>query len=351
MTRVDQYVHTFRSRDAVSDEARLFRDRLRGRGFRASIVAVDADPAVAHEVEPFEPRGPVLADAAIYHHATVADVGARLARWNGRKALLYHGVTPAGLFRPYQPAFARLLEDGSAVLRRIVPRFPVLLADSAFGAGELRALAGVEVGVLPFCLDERRFAASPERAERAEPGARWLSVGRLSPNKGLLELVAAFAAYVHVDPAATLTLVGAYAATDPYYWAVRAAIDRAGVFGRVRITGSVDDAELVRWYTESDVYVCLSEHEGFCVPLVEAMHFDLPVVAAARTAIPETLGGAGVLLHDAGAAVVAAVVADVMNDRDRREAVVAAQRARCAAFEPELTLGAFDRMIDALIAI
>ncbi len=349
--RVDQYVQTFRARDAVSDEARLFRDRLRERGFAATIYAAGADDAVAGDVEPYDPARPVGADAVLYHHATVADVGRRLARWAGRKALLYHGVTPPELMRPYQPLLAALLEEGRATLRAIAPRFAAHYADSAFGAGELRAIAGTAAEVLPFCLDARRFASGGvgRPAWPADGGTRWLTVGRVAPNKGLLALVAAFAAYGAANPAATLAIVGEASVTDPYFWAVRAAIDAAGLRGRVRMTGSVDDAALVRAYADADVYVCLSEHEGFCVPLVEAMRFDVPVVALARGAVPETLGGAGLLLGTAEPAGVAAAVDAVCRDYGRRTAILAGQRARAAIFAPERTLAAFDRAVDALL--
>ena len=167
--RVDQLLHTFRERDAVSDEARLFRDRLRERGFSSTIYAVNADPAVAAEVEMVDRRRPLRADALLYHHATVADLGVRAAAAGGRTALLYHGITPSPLVRPYQPAFADLLEEGARVLRRIAPRFGRRFADSRFGADEFRSLTGCEAEVLPFCLDGRRFAAAP--GERPPPAA------------------------------------------------------------------------------------------------------------------------------------------------------------------------------------
>ena len=352
MKRVDQYVHTFRARDAVSDEARVFRDRLRERGFVSSIVAIDAEAAVAHDVEIYDPRRSIASDAAFYHHATAADLGLRLARWHGRKALLYHGVTPPGLIRPYQPAFAALLDEGCAALRHIARHFSYRFADSRFGAGEVHALTGCEAGVLPFCLDTRRFAAaSGKRVARVwRDGVRWLTVGRIAPNKGLLALVAGFASYALNDRDATLTLVGAYASTDPYYWAVRRAIDAAGMYGRIRLTGAVDDARLVRWYETSDVYVCLSEHEGFCVPLIEAMHFDLPIVALARAAVPETLGaGVGVVIPESSPRAVAAAVASLGDDR--RRAVLRAQRVRRDDFAPARALAAFDQATEALLAV
>ncbi len=350
--RIDQYVQTFRARDAVSDEARLFRDHLRARGFAASIFAADAEAAVATEVEPFVTTRAPAADAIIYHHATLADVGRALTRWKGPKALLYHGVTPPQMIRPYEPLFADLLASGRRALRKIAPAFAFRFADSQFGADEFLALAGRSAEVFPFCLDGRRFSAPVvPRASRRGRGARWLSVGRIAPNKGLVELVWAFAAYIVHDPEATLTLVGAYAPVESYYWAVRAAVEAAGVFGRVRLSGSVDDASLASIYGTSDVYVCMSEHEGFCVPLVEAMLFDLPIVAVAAGAVPETLGGAGVLVQHADPARVARAVVDVLARDESVNEILAGQRRRLASLRPEVTLAAFDAIVDRLLTV
>ena len=352
--RVDQVVHTFREHDAVSDEARLFRDHLRARGFGSSIYAVNAERGVAGDVVPFDTRALAPADALLYHHATVADLGLRLAAYARPKALLYHGVTPPEYLRPYQPALARLLDDGRRALPRIARQFAHRFADSRYGAAELCALAGLNAGVLPFCIDERRFggaaAASVEASRARGDGVRWLSVGRIAPNKGVLAIVAAFGVYRRRDATATLTLAGAYSFADPYYWAVQRAIDASGVRDRVRLPGVVDDASLLQCYASSDVYVCLSEHEGFCVPLVEAMRFDLPVVALARAAVPETLGEAGIVVEQADPMLVAAVVAAVTSDEPLRERVLAAQRRRREAFRPATTLAVFDRAIDDLLA-
>ncbi len=332
----------------------MFAHRLRERGFASAIVAVNAEPARCAEVVPFEHVRTTRADAVVYHHATAADLGLAVARRPGRKALIYHGVTPPEFLRPYQPALAQIVAEGRRALPRIAPRFSLRFADSRFGANELRSLGGVDAGVLPFCIDARRFAASKNTRTPARRttgnGVRWLAVGRIAPNKGLLALVASFGAYVQRDPSALLTLAGAYSLADPYYWALQSAIDAAGVRNRVRLTGSIDDETLVEIYTSHDVYVCLSEHEGFCVPLVEAMMFGLPIVAAANAAVPETLGEAGIIFEHSDAFAVAAVVAELCADAVLYAKVVAAGERRLDAFRPEKTLAAFDRIIDGLLA-
>ena len=334
---------------------RLFAHRLRERGFDSAIVAANVESAVYAEVVPLEHVRRTRADAVVYHHATAADLGLALARRPGRKALVYHGITPPEYLLPYQPALAQIVDDGRLALPRIAPRFPLRYADSRYGANELRSLSGVDADVLPFCIDARRFATLPSTLSNTRRttgnGLRWLAVGRIAPNKGLLALVAAFRAYVQRDAKAMLTIAGAYSLADPYYWVLQSAIDAAGVRNRVRLTGSIDDVTLVQTYASHDIYVCLSEHEGFCVPLVEAMMFGLPIVAAPNSAVPETLGEAGIIVEHADAFAVAAVVAEVGGDAELHAKVVAAGQRRLDAFRPEKTLAAFDRVIDGLLAL
>ncbi len=159
-------------------------------------------------------------------------------------------------------------------------------------------------------------------------GGLWLFVGRLVPNKCQHDVVAAFAAYRRVfDAGARLVLVGGVSSAS-YAQAVRAQVEGLGLSGVVELVGSVSDAELVRWYGRASVFVCVSEHEGFCVPLVEAMAAGVPVVAFGAAAVPETVGAGGLVLGDKSPLVVAAAVDRVLGDGVVRERLVGAGRGR-----------------------
>jgi glycosyltransferase involved in cell wall biosynthesis len=150
--------------------------------------------------------------------------------------------------------------------------------------------------------------------------------------------VRAFAAYVRVHPDAQLVLAGAYRASDPFHLRLRFELDKLGIADSVVFTGSVTDGGLRALYESADIYVTLSEHEGFCVPVVEAMFFDVPVVASTAGALPETLGGAGLMVENgASAADIAALVNTVLSDERTRAALVDAQRRRREAFLPDAT--------------
>src|SRR5208283_4892741 len=176
-------------------------------------------------------------------------------------------------------------------------------------------------------------------------GTTWLFVGRVSPNKGLRPLIDAFETYLALDDNASLVILGKYDRDDRYYNELKTLLVERRIDPYVTFTGYVSESGVVGRYRSADVFVCLSEHEGFCVPLVEAMFFDVPIVAKALAAVPGTLEAAGLMLDaDADAAEVAAAVREMCTDDELRSRIITAQRERRRAFLPEQ----IDPLIDAL---
>src|SRR5262249_52808822 len=185
---------------------------------------------------------------------------------------------------------------------------------SQFNEAELVDAGFEHTAVAPFLIDLRTLDVEPDPAVKAAAGTTWLFVGRLAANKAQHDLVKAFAAYRQFhDADAHLVLVGG--GTDGEYGkTVTRFVHGLGLDDAVTITGQITHEALAAYFEIADVFVTVSEHEGFCVPLVEAMHHRVPIVAHAAAAIPETLGNAGVLLHEKDACTVAAVVQRVVSD-------------------------------------
>jgi glycosyltransferase involved in cell wall biosynthesis len=337
--RIDQVTPTFDSHDAISDEAVFVRDALRASGFASTIYSPLIGERSAAEADSYAPDCVRDADAVIYHFGIGSSVSTDIARLRNRRALWYHNITPAAYFRQYSPMMTHLLETGRAQLEAMLPLVDTLIADSAFNARELAELTNKAIDVVPFAIDFRRFDTLPDAGWMpVEEGVRWLVVGRIVPNKGLLRLVRAFAAYAAVHRDAQLILAGAYRASDPFHLHLRFEVDRLGLDARVVFAGSVTDGQLLALYESADIYVTLSEHEGFCVPIVEAMFFDVPVIASTAGAIPETLGAAGIMVEDdAEPWAIAALVEAVLTDDEVRCALLAAQLLRRQAFLPDST--------------
>jgi glycosyltransferase involved in cell wall biosynthesis len=165
------------------------------------------------------------------------------------------------------------------------------------------------------------------------PATTWLFVGRLAPNKAQHDLLKALSVYRRVfDPEARLRLVGG-SSSHAYATALVDFITALQLEDAVELCGEVTDAELAAHYRAADVFVSASDHEGFCIPLLEAMHHRLPIVAYGSSAIPETLGGAGLCLASKEPTVLAAAIHRVAHDRVLREALVAAGLRRLADFD------------------
>ncbi len=273
------------------------------------------------------------ADGLVLHYSVWSRVVDDALAASAPLAVCYHNVTPGDLLRPWNPALADACDRGRAALPRLAGRTAALIADSAFNARELAEAGLGEARVVPLLLD---LPVAPPVARPAGSPPAILTVGRIVPNKRVDDVLRAFALYRRRHaPDATLTLVG----SDEGFASYRAALEDLGArIGRegVRFTGRVPLAERDRLYDAADAYLCMSEHEGFCAPLVEALAHGVPVVARAAAAVPETLGGAGVTVAPPDLLPLAAeALAEVIGSPATREGLSAAGSRRLAELRRE----------------
>jgi len=349
--RVDQVLPTIEFGDAISNCALQLRRHLRESGYASDIWVDVRGDTVSREAAYFEPRAVAAADAILYHHSIGTELAERVAALDVPKALIYHNVTPAAFFADYRPALAYALDAGAASLKDIAESFDRVVAVSEYNAAGLRALGVSDVQTIPFMVDVARFEDAPQADALPGDGSamRWLFVGRIAPNKGLRKLIEVADAFRRCCGELMLTIVGRWEADDPYLRELRELIAELDLTENVRFAGVVSDALLAAHYRHAEVLVTLSEHEGFCVPVVEAMFFDLPVVALAAAALPETLGSAGLLIEpSADIAEIAAAIVCLRDDPGLRASIVAAQRARREAFLPARIWPHIDRLVEAL---
>lgn len=347
--RVDQVLQTLTYGDAISDYARSLRSHLQAQGYDSSIYARYIHPRVGAEARVLDEKSLAASDAVVYHHSISFNEMEMVLSSSVPKALVYHNITPAKFFHDYDPTFANLLENGRAQLSGLNETFVACGADSEYNAQELREAGFQNVKVVPVAVNFARFDVTPVPIF-AGNGTQWLFVGRISPNKGIRQLIEAFEAYLSVDRSACLVIVGAYSAADRYYQELVQMVVERGLDAHVTFAGVVDEATLTARYRDADLYVCLSEHEGFCVPLVEAMYFDVPIVARACTAVAETMGNAGVLIDaEADSFEIAALANAILTDERLREKIIDSQRSRRGAFLPERVFPIVDAFFAELV--
>jgi len=332
--------------DAITNAALEIRQVLR-RACRSDVFARYLDQRLAGDVLPLDryERRPSAhpEDDLLLFHASIGEpaVIRFVLERPERLVLLYHNISPPGPFLAYDPAFSGLLEGGRRDLARLRHRAAMALAVSEFNAAELVALGFRRVRVSPLVVDATRLrAVAPDPATTnhlaaAVHGPVLLFVGQLLPHKRPDFLIEAYHALVtYLRPDAHLVLVGT-SRLPQFSNALQQFVSELNL-ANAWITGAVPLEQLVAFYRRADVFVTASEHEGFCVPLVEAMAFDVPVVARACAAIPETLGGAGLLLPCEEEPLVMAEALDaLLGDDDLRTRLVSAGRRRSQDFDPE----------------
>jgi glycosyltransferase involved in cell wall biosynthesis len=334
--------------DAVTSSALQARDELRAAGVECDLYARYFDPRLEADVSPLVE---LPSDMAAVYHASIGEpeVYQALCEREGPLLLMYHNISPAAAFEPYDPAFARLLEVGRAELAGLAGRADVAFAASQYNAAELRELGYRDVRVAPLDVDHRRLLevdpdpGTVHHLDVAVEGPVVLFVGQLLPHKRPDFLIGAYHALATtLQPEAHLILVGV-GRLGPYREALQGLVSELNLTG-AWLTGEVTEAELAAFYRRADVFVTASEHEGFCAPLLEAMAFGVPVIARDFAAVPETLGSGGLLLPaDDSFLLMTEAIDAVLTDEGLRVRLTGAGRDRLAEFDTAragTTLGA-----------
>ena len=340
MRAIHQIVAGYAGGDAISNEARAMRALFRRWGYESQIYSERKRilPELRSEARDLVAgRGDFRPDDVVLLHLSIgSDVNDLFPQLPGRKALLYHNITPPEYFRGIQEQSASLLDRGRRQARALAGAAAVVMADSRFNAGEIAAMGHANPQVLPLVLDFSMLRSRPDRRvlrQYRDGLANILFVGRCAPNKKIEDLLNAFYYFQrYVQPASRLIHVGSHAGMEQYH-ALLLTRSRELQLKNVEFVGAVNQDELNAYYAVARAFLCLSDHEGFCIPLLEAMAHDVPVVAHAAGAVPETLDGAGVLVREKNYDLIAETLGRVSEDAPLRAALLRGQRERLARYE------------------
>jgi glycosyltransferase involved in cell wall biosynthesis len=356
VTAVHQFVPALLPRDATGDHTLALRDALRAQGWQSDIYVEAAHDELQHEATYFEEytRRSRPGDILVYQASTGSPVAEYLLDRPETLVLNYHNVTPASFYAAWEAHTAAKVTEARAQIAALAARSALGVAHSQFSADELAARGCPSTEVVPILVSVGDWSSNPDPAAtaalaaRADGGTVLLFVGRLSPNKGQEALIEVLWLYRRwYDAKARLLLVGP-AITGAYADALVDLATELGLGGAVIHGQHLTPAELAAWYGAADVFVCLSDHEGFCIPLLEAMQFDLPIVAFAAGAVPETLGSAGILLDTKRPSVVAAAIDRVRDDPVLTDSLVARGRRHLDDFDTGRTRARYVEVLEAL---
>jgi len=348
---VNQWVPAAHKGDAIGDSARRVRSLLRELGHQSDLYAMTIDDDLRGDVIPWTDAGAARGDLTIFHFALVSPMTEAFARLSSGRVLQYHNVTPAYFFAGYDAAIFRLAMLGREDLKSLVGHTDIAFGDSEYNRQELESLGFSNTGVFPIAVDTGRITGAPRRPalEKVLEDEGWLNflfVGRIVPNKKIEDHIKLAEHYKrYVDEQYRFIFVGRTDATPKYYAAVQSMIERFRMpAGRFIFTGPVPDDDLATYYRMASVYISLSEHEGFCVPLLEAMAADVPVLAYSAAAVPDTLGGAGVQFAPKDLEYAAELLGELAYNDTLRAQVIAGQRRRLADFGDDRIRAELERL-------
>jgi glycosyltransferase involved in cell wall biosynthesis len=318
--------------DAIGHEVLSIQRALRLAGYDSEIFVETAD----RRLEPLTRDYRELVDAShpdhlLLHHFSIGSKASRTAyALPDRMALIYHNITPPEYFVGLHRTLAGQCFRGRRELLAYVSRCDLALGDSEFNRQDLEALGFPRTAVLPVVPDFLHLDEVPNRFVADQFDDEWtniLFVGRVIANKKIEDLIRMFHAYQTLfNPRSRLLIVGVFSLFERYLASLNELVADLHL-SNVHFTGHVSDQELVAFYEIADLFLCASEHEGFCVPLVEAFYKQVPVLAYAATAVPQTMDGAGVLYADKEPRHVAALMDAILSDRALEEAIVEGQTA------------------------
>lgn len=335
---INQWVPAAHRGDAIGDSARRMRALLRTLGHQSDIYALTIDDVLRGDVRSFDEPAAHGGDITIFHYALPSPMTDAFARLPRGRVMEYHNVTPASYFAPYDPALFRLASIARAELATLVGRVDLAVGVSEYNRRELEAIGFTNTAVLPLSVDLSRVTAAVDRPALAksltDDFVNFLFVGRIAPNKKIEDIIRLAEHYKrYVDAYYRFIFVGKYDAVPGYYQTIRALMSEYQLLSeRFVFTGPVPDEDLAVYYRHSAVYISMSEHEGFCAPLLEAMATDVPILAYSAAAVPETLGGAGVQFFEKDMEYAAELLGALAFDDRLRAEVTAGQRRRLADF-------------------
>ena len=355
MMQILQLIPTIAYGDAVGNDAVALKKILKKMGFVTNIYAesIEAplDSKTAYKID----KMPKLNedDIIIYHLSTGSELNFKFAKFKCRKIAIYHNVTPPEFFEQNDEFIKGINEWGLEGVKFLSDKVDYCLADSELNKQDLIELNyKCDIDVLPIVVPFEDYKKNPNRSIVKRYDDKYTNIvftGRIAPNKKQEDVIAAFYNYKKFwNNKARLILVGSYKETDLYYMRLKKYVEEIGVED-VIFTGHIKFDEILAFYKVADVFLCMSEHEGFCVPLVEAMMFQVPIIAYNSTAIPSTLGGSGFMIDDKDPVFVASCIDRVVSDKKLQDDLIQKQNERLEDFKYEHIAEQFKNYINAFI--
>jgi len=331
--RIYQLLPTLNPFDAIGNEACVIQDELKKLGYHSEIYAQNIHPSMKNKAKNYQDykKSEDTNEIFIYHHSIGSDLFDFILSLDSKIIMIYHNVTPPEFFEGTNNVIADLLKQGKIQLEKLKTRIDLAVGDSEYSRLELEKIGYKKTGVFPILFDMKKYKQKPDQTliSKYKKSTNILYVGRIAPNKNVEEIIKIFHYYSsNINPNSNLFLVGRFdGVSDSYYQLLQSLIHKAEI-KNIHIITDADDKKLVTLYSMADLFIIMSKHEGFCVPLVESMIFKIPIIANNSTAIPYTLDGAGFLTSDETFEEIGELVDVILGDESIKLDIVQKQTKR-----------------------
>ena len=326
---IHQILVTMETKDAISNEAITIKNILKKMGYNSQIYAQIINPELKYKVRKYtdyKKHGPN--DIIIYHHSIGIDFLDLIKNLDCKVIMIYHNITPPEFFLGINEKLACLCRLGIHQLEELKNLVNVVVTKSEFSKNDLVKLGYQNVQVMSMLLDKKKYEKEPIKnfISKYQNSINILHVGRLTKHKQVDEIIKIFHYYNDkINPNSNLFLVGRPVNfSDMYYLSLKSLVKKEKI-KNVHFITNADDKKLITYYSLADVFITMSQHEGFCVPLVEAMMFKVPIIANNSSAIPYTLGEGGVLINNETYEEVAKIIEKITDDKTFRNQLIVKQ--------------------------
>lgn len=345
MKRIIQLLDSYSYGDGIGNHASALHNALQAKGVGTKIYARYVDPRLTHMGESIESYVPSSDDVILHHLGAGSEINRKVSQYGLPVILNYHNITPPEFFAGYSSRLQENCRAGYEEVRALADKVQMAISDSAYNSAQLEKMGYTcPLHHIPIVMDFADYAKTPdaETVEKYTDGVKNIVfVGRISPNKKFEDLILDFYYYTrYFEPNSRLILVGNPRGFEGYYLKLRKLTKKLGL-NNVVFTGHIKFTQILAFYQVADLLLCESEHEGFCIPLVEAMYFGKPIVAYESSAVGETLGSGGILLKEKDPKLAAAVMDQVIRDEELRQKILQQQKLELQRFDPKKAVEAF----------
>jgi len=339
---IHQFLTSYSYGDAIGNEAMEIRDFLRGEGYVSEIFALFYHPRYAGQIvnyleyDRFSSPGHI----AIFHFSIGSPVTKKFLRIPDKKVIIYHNITPHTFFLDFHRILAKDCFKGRIELKSFVGKVDLALGDSVYNEQELKETGFKKTGVLPLVMDFDKFSAPilPVFKELFQDGkTNILYVGRIIPNKKVEDVIRVFYLYQkYFNPHSRLLICGEYRGFERYFAALQDLTATLKI-KNLHFTGHIPNEELVSYFKLADLYLHMSEHEGFCAPIPESYYLGIPVIAFNAGAVAETMNNGGILVNHKDFISIAALIDRVLTDPGLKTRLLATQKKALQKYLKEKT--------------